>query len=399
MTRLQAILGQAGTGKSFYLNSLIRQDRTFGLRTATTGIAALNMGTISNTEEPTTINRALRYFTTENLLSNYTKRKVFFPLKIINRKYSNIIIDEISMMNSATLDLIVMSIEHYNKETGKDLGLVICGDIGQLSPVEGSPVFNAKCWDKFDITNLTEVKRQDNKEFVEALGCIRRGEVLEALRWFETNISFVEEPDICFRGATLFSTNNEVNIFNKRRLKLLMGESKVYTSKLEGTSHVTWDNIPTAIELKKGAVIQLLYNDFDYGFANGDLAIVDELWENSIEISLLRKSKHIHLRPRKLAHYTFNTKGYLNSKPEGTLSLLHIKLAAAQTTHKVQGLSLDNVQINLKGAGKNFIKRQTGMLYTALSRVKTPEGLIIVGTPQDLVDCCYLNPSYKKWIY
>lgn len=38
------------------------------------------------------------------------------------------------------------------------------------------------------------------------------------------------------------------------------------------------------------------------------------------------------------------------------------------------------------------------MLYTALSRVRNAENLTIVGTPEDLIRCCYVNPQYLKWI-
>ncbi len=398
MTRLEAVFGPAGVGKSYYINNLIKEDKCFGIRSATTGIAALNMGTIQGTQEPTTINRVLRYSTVEDLLHKYIKNKTFFVIKHLATRYKNIIIDEAGMLNSATLDLIVKSIENYNNQTQGDFGLLLSGDIAQLPPVEGKPIFEAKCWDQFNIINLTEVKRQDDVEFINALHFIRKGDALEAIDWFTKSITFIDTPNILFRGTTLFSTNNEVNIFNNRRLALLQGKEKVYTASLEGTEDPTWKNIDRVLTLKQGAVVQLLYNDFEYGFANGDLAIVDDLWENSIQISLLRKNRQIHLKPRKLEHFSLNSKGYLNKKPDGVLKLLHVKLAAAQSYHKSQGLTLDKLQVNLKGPGKNFIRTQSGMLYTALSRVRTPQGLVIVGTPQDLIDCCYVNPSYKKWI-
>jgi intein/homing endonuclease len=334
MTRLEGVLGSGGTGKSFTINNRIKDNVSYGIRTATTGIAALNMGSIYGAEEPTTINKALNYFSVESLLSKYTKGKMLFPLKNINRKYQNIIIDEVSMLNAATLDLIVKSIKDYNKITNNDLGLIVSGDAGQLPPVQGAPFFMAKCWPEFNVTNLTEVKRQENVEFIKALNYIRRGEVLNAVDWFSSNIKFINEPNIYFRGTTLFAINNEVNIFNKRKLKLLQGESKIYNAVVEGEEHITWSNIDRSIELKKGAVIQLLYNDFNYGFANGDLAIIDDMWDKCIYISLLRKNKQICLRPRKIQHFNMTSKGYLEKKPLGTLQLFHIKLAAGQTFHK-----------------------------------------------------------------
>lgn len=397
-TKLEAVLGSAGTGKSFYINSLIKEDNEYALRTATTGIAALNLGSVRGASEPTTINSALRYFNAESLLRNFHQGKTVFPLKMIEKKYKNIIIDEISMMDGATLDLIVMAVDQYNKMFNKSLGILVSGDIGQLEPVSGSPFFMAKNWHRFNINYLTEVKRQENKDFAEALNLIRKGKANEAIEWFKNNIEFRKEINLNHRGITFFSTNNEVDIHNRKCLSRLLGESKSYYGKIEGIPHPTWKDIPKKLEVKPGSIIQLLYNNLEHGFANGDAAIVNEVWDNAINISLLRKKKEIFLRPRKLENFEFDFKGHAKNKPIGTFNVIHAKLMYGATVHKGQGLTLDNVQINLKGEGRNFLSRQSGMLYTALSRVKTPEGLSIVGTPEDLIKCCYVNSNYLKWI-
>lgn len=397
-TKLEAILGCGGSGKSYYINSLIKEDSFYALRTATTGIAALNLGTVRGADEPTTINSALRYFNAESLLRNFHQGKTIFPLKMIDKKYKSIIIDEISMMDSGTLDLIVLALDQYNNTFNKQLNLLISGDIGQLAPVNGSPIFTAKCWPRFNIKYLTEVKRQENKEFVEALNLIRKGKAEEALSWFKDNIEFRSNINLNHRGITLFSTNNEVDIHNRKCLDRLLGESKSYYAKSEGVAHPTWKDIPKRLEVKPGCIIQLLYNSLEQGFANGDAAIVNEVWDNAIHISLLRKKKEIFLRPRKLENFEFDYKGHAKKTPVGTLNVIHAKLMFSATNHKIQGLTLDDVQINLKGEGRNFLSRQSGMLYTSLSRVRTPEGLTIVGTPEDLVKCCYVNPNYLKWI-
>lgn len=386
------------THNSYYINSLIKEDKFYALRTATTGIAALNLGTVRGADEPTTINSALRYFNAESLLRNFHQGKTILPLKMIDKKYKSIIIDEISMMDSGTLDLIVLALDQYNNTFNKQLNLLISGDIGQLAPVNGSPIFTAKCWPRFNIKYLTEVKRQENKEFVEALNLIRKGKAEEALPWFKDNIEFRPSINLNHRGITLFSTNNEVDIHNRKCLDRLLGESKSYYAKSEGVAHPTWKDIPKRLEVKPGCIIQLLYNSLEQGFANGDAAIVNEVWDNALHISLLRKKKEIFLRPRKLENFEFDSNGHAKKTPVGTLTVIHAKLMFSATNHKIQGLTLDDVQINLKGEGRNFLSRQSGMLYTSLSRVRTPEGLTIVGTPEDLVKCCYVNPNYLKWI-
>jgi len=141
--RLKAVLGAGGTGKSWLINEQIRKDNSFAFRTATTGIAAVNMGTLAGIEDATTINRALRYFNAEELLRKFHTGKTVIPLKIIANKYKNIIVDEISMMDAGTLDIIVLALQKFNNEFNKDLGLIVSGDPGQLPPVNGKPFFQA----------------------------------------------------------------------------------------------------------------------------------------------------------------------------------------------------------------------------------------------------------------
>lgn len=395
---LEAFLGAGGTGKSYRINQLIQEDNYYAYRTATTGIAAVNMGTIQGAQAPTTINSALRFFNSETLLRNFHTGKAHQPLLVIANKFKNIVIDEISMMDAATLDILVLALETFNNTFKKNLGLIVCGDPGQLPPVNGKPFFTAKCWPRFKVNFLTEVKRQKDEEFIKALNLMRMGKPKEAAEWFKANIRFESEVNDRFRGTTFFPTNNEVDVFNRRCLNKLIGEPRTYKAKLTGKKDPNWKNIPMSVDLKVGCIIQLLYNNFDAGFSNGDSAIVEELWDNSIYISLLRRNKQLFLKRKKLEFFTFTSKGYRKKDPDGVLDLLYVRLAYALTIHKAQGLTLDAIQLNLKGLGTNFLSKQSGMLYTALSRVRSPEGLTIVGTIDDLIKCCYVNPTYLPWI-
>lgn len=397
-TRLEAILGQAGVGKSYTINQRIKANPKYGIRTATTGIAAVNMDNIEGVADAITINKALTFFDAASILKAYCKGILKFRIKMLCYSYRNLIIDECFMMNAAILDIIVMAIRDYNREYYADFGLILLGDVGQLTPVQGAPIFEAECWKDFKITKLEEVKRQENKEFAEALNHLRVGNLELALPYLEKNANFTSSINKKFKGTTFFPTNAEVTSFNRMRLQKILTPFKVYKAKITGSPDSLWNQLPQTIMLKQGCLIQLLYNDPEGKFANGDIAIVEEVWDNCIFISLLRRNKSFYLKPRKIFNYHVNSLGFKNKKPIGTLELMHVRLAYALTIHKVQSLTLDNVQICLNGPGKKFLGSQSGMLYTALSRVKTVEGLNIVGTIKDLRESCYVNPDYLKWM-
>lgn len=127
--RAKAILGPGGSGKSFYINSEISKDRTFAYRTASTGIAAVNLGPLSGSNIPKTINSALGFYNVETLLYSVTNKRINIYLRHIAEGYKNLIIDEVSMLSGQILDLIYVAINNYNKMKGTDLGLIVLGKL------------------------------------------------------------------------------------------------------------------------------------------------------------------------------------------------------------------------------------------------------------------------------
>ena len=78
----------------------------------------------------------------------------------------------------------------------------------------------------------------------------------------------------------------------------------------------------------------------------------------------------------------------------GEITYTPLRLAWGTTTHKSQGLTLDRCQINLSDG---FFKHP-GMLFVALSRARTLEGLRLVGTPQQFAGRCVVNPLVRPWL-
>jgi len=83
-----------------------------------------------------------------------------------------------------------------------------------------------------------------------------------------------------------------------------------------------------------------------------------------------------------------------NFKIIGQIDYLPVRLAYATSVHKSQGLSLDAVQIDVSDG---FFLAPS-MLYVALSRARTPEGLRLVGHAGLLPQRCVVSPKVLAWL-
>ena len=78
----------------------------------------------------------------------------------------------------------------------------------------------------------------------------------------------------------------------------------------------------------------------------------------------------------------------------GEVRYTPLRLAYASSVHKTQGLTLDNVQININ----HFWFGQAGTAYVALSRCRSAQGITIVGDVGQLAKKIKTNPLVKRWI-
>lgn len=418
-----AILAPGGYGKSYLIKKKIEEDPSFAVLTASTGIAAINLN-------GRTINSLLGYFNTNDLLYKVANGGLLDSLLEVSKRFKNIVIDECSMIPSQQLDLICRAIEDHNryvnsshkiKGNHNELSIILLGDPGQLPAVskpstqgrydeefEGDlkgiqdtpakPFFMAKYWGKFTIHQLTEVKRQTDKEFVEKLMLIREGKVKEVVNWFEENVGFNNKIDDNFIGSTFFPTNKEVDNYNNLKLKQLPTEVVKFDSQRKGKQLSDWKNIPESLYIKTGCKVMLLCNNFTAGYANGELGYVEETLADSILVRLQRNDRVVLIEPKFLEN-TINCKNTKTdkyfTKIVGTISYLPVRQGDAASIHKCQGLTLDNVQIDLNHW---FLSTLSGGLYTALSRVTNYKGLRLVGSRQQFIKACYINPKCLEFI-
>ncbi|EXX64060.1 Pif1p [Rhizophagus irregularis DAOM 197198w] len=133
------ITGSSGTGKSFLINLIIndlKSKRSNYLLLAPTGIAATNIG-------GETIHSTLRIHETHSGFQSlaFYDYDFFKYLKTID----TLIIDEISMVSATLFSFIsdMFSIIQQQTIAFGGLNVIIVGDLAQLPPVTGSPVYKS----------------------------------------------------------------------------------------------------------------------------------------------------------------------------------------------------------------------------------------------------------------
>lgn len=428
------VTGQAGTGKTYNAKAEIAADPKFGMLTATTGIAAVNLGAV-------TLNSLLKYFDTASLseafFNGWLQKTI---LKLALNDYRYLVIDEISMLDGLQLDILYQAIKQVNEmlsAIGKPpLGIYLTGDFCQLPPVKAKWAFEAECWPFFEAATerLTKVWRQEDAKFLEAVNHIRAGRgMVGATILSQMGVEFAQSSDINFQGTTIMAKNDSVDQFNWLCLSRLNGIMiKVRSNRwmTQGRQMPSeWKHVPTELCLKEKALVMLLANDNtqDFRYVNGDCGhiIKHDTEKGTFTIRLVRNLDEVEIGTiarketqkeppdelmckypevgeddlRELERepgmpYWDKDHGRDGAWVTGCLTFYPIKLAYASTVHKTQGLTLDRVQVDLK---QNYMSA-FGMCYVAISRCKTPQGLRIVGSPSLLGARVKTDPVVQKWL-
>lgn len=411
------LAGTAGTGKTWLARERATK-YTDAMLCATTGIAAVNLGGV-------TINSILRYYDTASMFTEYEFGRLGVALRqLCDSGYLRLIIDECSMMDGRQLDVLMMAVDELNEtriaKHLRPLGITLVGDFAQLPPVEAPFVFQQKSWERFDkhTVMLTEPRRQADPEFVRALQAVRRGDIT-ATDYFKPFIQRAENMQ--FDGSSITATNAEVERMNKLRMFRLSGDEVKFTSVVIGKASPEWKHIPKDLLLKPGALVMLLANKYDRDtkellYANGDLgyfvkplladvpdaksdfaAAVVKLQRNGMEVVVQRINReNKHPSGHKGVKKDADTGEVIAPRDtvEGTISYMPLRVAYATTVHKSQGLSLDNVQLMINSK----FWMEPGMLYVALSRARTPQGLKIIGTADQFRARIRANPLIERWL-
>ena len=421
------ISGVGGTGKSFLietikilLTSMWSSDDLLCAVAAPTGLAAFNVGGV-------TMHRLFQL-----PIEHSARAAGYWALpkqsqKVMKTTLSNVrlfVIDEISMVSSLNLAYVHMRLEELFSENEwfGSRNMLFVGDLLQLPPVAGSPVFekvstksllnqlgcaaSANIWrDCVTYDELTINERQKNDpQFSSMLDSVRRGcpteETVRILRDRVIQVPIADKfTELQQSGRTpvcLFPKKRACEVFNAQMLTKTAsptcelyctdeidetaGARKMTKKVVEHLEKLNTDcNMTAGLEAKLclavGARVMLRRNlDTKAGLVNGAIGTVLSIASNHVTVQFDHVSTPYDVE-RVKSKFMVMKNFYVYRKQ------FPLILAYAVTIHKCQGLSLDCAIVDL--SDQVFSE---GMAYVALSRVRTLEGLFLTAfNPKSLI--------------
>jgi len=379
--------GSAGVGKSFCTKFLCdfldSQDVSYG-KTALTGIAALNIGG-STIHSWAGIGLGTGDF---DEIMKWVWRNKKATGRIRSAKL--LLIDEISMASARIVDLIdrvFKKVRGDNRPFG-GIQVVLCGDFFQLQPVfsandleqNQSLAFESAAWSKANVrlVELTKIIRQDHEsEFAKVLNEIRVGNTSN-IKLIKDRIG-VKLPRI--NGSLpvrIFAHNKVVEAYNKKVFAVVPGAIKAFWCKDTGESKHSefFDKnckAPKKLELKIEAQVSLCFNiDTEGGLVNGLVGKVKGFVEGYPEVHFVNGVKSIIQPECWELKEQVTVGGKIKYRVVATRTQVPLRLNWASTVHSNQGVTLEAVSVDLSAIFGE------GMGYSALSRVKSIEGLSIL---------------------
>jgi ATP-dependent DNA helicase PIF1 len=388
------LTGQAGTGKTYLLNIFIdwyknnnneNKKKQELFITSTTGLSALLINGI-------TINRFAGIGLADKDLDYYLSRIIKIP-KTKSRWIMTkvLIIDEISMMNPDTFDLLNNLAKRIRKSDAPFGGiqLILSGDFCQLPPVKSNDFcFESFSWDEC-ITKtfyFNVILRQNDNIFQKVLNNIRIGKcdeedkniLLERLNKYNNN-EFKNDYGII--PTMLFPIKKMVQEYNKKELDLLLDKkikNNIYNSKYHFGVKVKEENKSILIDLINssyfiedelifaiGSQVMLIINLPHHNLANGSRGIIIGFSKDkNFPIVQFLNGKELEIEEH---CWSLDENG--NSVVKLQIPLIY---AWAITIHKSQGMTLDYVVTDV---GDDIF--EYGQIYVVLSRVKSLDGLFL----------------------
>jgi tetratricopeptide (TPR) repeat protein len=296
------------------------------------------------------------------------------------------------MVRADIIDFIDKVLRVYSQNMREPFGgkqILLVGDVYQLEPVVKSDereilnhfyptpyFFSAKVFSEIELVSieLTKVYRQTDKVFVNVLDHIRTNTAGAAdLQLLNTRYNTEIEESESDMYITLATRRDTVNFINENKLAELPGESTILKGEIKG--EFPENSLPTQmeLELKPGAQIIFIKNDYDKRWVNGTIGTVSGIDENDTLYVITEDGQEFDVKKERWANirYRYNEEEKKIEEEElGVFIQYPIRLAWAITIHKSQGLTFSRVVIDFTGgvfAG--------GQAYVALSRCTSLDGI------------------------
>ncbi len=398
------LTGKAGTGKTTFLRSIIKQTHKKAVIAAPTGIAAINAGGVTlhslfqlpfgafvPEKQPSTYVAQTKFNDPYSLIQNLNlrgnKRRLLQEIELL-------IIDEVSMLRADLLDA-VDNVLRYARRKNVPFGgvqVLFIGDLLQLPPVvkddewqilqqfyNSQWFFDAWCLqeNKPYYIELDKIYRQQDETFISLLNNLRNNtyseEDLELLnQYYKPNYRASYDENIIY----LTTHNYKANEVNKSELARLGGKSYFFKAEIEGEFSEYNYPLEETLELKMGAQVMFVKNDIgeEKRYFNGKIGKISTLYDDEIKVDFGDGSEPVTVEKytwENIKYKLNETTNEVEENVEGTFRHYPIKLAWAITVHKSQGLTFQKAIIDI---GRAFAP---GQVYVALSRLTSLDGLVL----------------------
>jgi len=386
------LTGEPGSGKTHTVNRYVHYLKERNIEpaiTASTGIAATHIGGMTI--------HSWSGIGIKNELSPYDLDRIGQNERLVKRmsKTRVLIIDEVSMLSAKTLGMIETVCRELRNTSSPFGGLqvVLVGDFFQLPPIvkerggrdeeiiqydiglaedsHNDFAFKSHAWSALNplVCYLSEQHRQEDAKFLELLSAIRQKKISPSHREMLHERKSTHGNDF---ATKLFSHNVNVDRINESELQKLTTEGREYVMTSMGSTTLV-ESLkrgclsPEVLRLKKNAKVMFTKNDISHQFVNGTLGVALGFEkESGYPLIKTKDGRTITATP---LDWSIDDGGKILAK----ITQVPLRLAWAITIHKSQGMSLDAAHMDLSDAF------EYGQGYVALSRVRTLQGLSLLG--------------------
>lgn len=384
------LTGGAGSGKSFLIRQFMKElDPKEMPILASTGAAAVLLG-----------GRTFHSFFGLGIMeggpdATYQRASKETRLMSRLRKVEGVIIDEISMIPGQAL-MIAEALAQRARESKLPWGgmrIISVGDFAQLPPVTQSGqrdwCFTNAVWKQsgFQTSMLSHNQRVSDNLFLDVLSDVRHGLSSERVRDFLNE--HIQEHDEDHPGTRLFGRKIHAEKFNEKKLTELDEEEVTIDSIYFGSEKyvellMKTAPVPVKLILKLGCRVMFLQNDPQKRWVNGIRGVITDIETDKITV---KKDNGREVQVDKASFALQDAEGNIMA----SVIQFPLTLAYATTIHKSQGATLDDLWCDLSSLW------EPGHAYVALSRLRSSEGLHLIGwSPRSIIVDPKVLDFYKQ---